>query len=246
MVLAPVLAPPLQAQNKVINVVAAADMQPVFAEIGPVFERKTHLKLKIVYGSSAALSTQLQHGETADIFFSADYSFAEQVVAAGLTDSGTPTPYAKGVLVLWARKDSRFQPLSLDDLQRKDLKSVAVANADRAPYGRAAIAALKKMNLFANVAPHLVQAESVAQAAQFALSGNAELALTSQTTAVSPRYREVGNFVLFPQSQYQEIHQCAVVMKSAPNRNAAHLLLKFILSDQVQDNLKKLGLLPVQ
>lgn len=229
-----------------VRVAAAADMEPVLQVIGPYFERKTGLKLKVSFGSSAALSQQLQNGAPADIFLSADYYFAEQLVAANLTETKSPKSYAKGVLVLWARKDSRFKPLNLDVLQRKDLKSVAIANPERAPYGRAADAALKKLNYFPNVQPHLVQAESVAQAAQFALSGNAEVALISETIAMSPKYREAGTFVLFPLSQYPEIRQCAVFLKAAKNVQGAHQFLDFILSAEVQGNLQKLGLQSVQ
>ena len=234
------------AQSNVVNVVAAADMQPVFDVAGPVFERKTGLKLKIAYGSSAALSQQLQNGLPADIFFSADFYFAEQVVTANLSESKQPEPYAKGLLVLWAANTTRFKPLSIDVLSRKDLKSVAMADPDKAPYGRAALAALKKMKIYDNVAPHIVQSETVGQAAQFALSGNAELALISQTLAVSPRYRAAGSFVLFPLSQYPDIRQCAVVLKASKNPDGAHRLLKFMLSDEVQQNLNKLGLLPIK
>ena len=234
------------AQANVVNVAAAADMQPVFEVAGPIFEQKTGLKLKISYGSSATLSQQLQNGMPADIFFSADFYFAEQVVTSNKTEGKNPEPYAKGLLVLWAAKNSRFKPLSLEDLSRTDLKAVAVADPDKAPYGRAAIAALKKMKLYDNVAPHIVQAESVGQAAQFALSGNADLAIISETLAVSPRYRAEGNFVLFPLSQYPDIRQCAVFLKAAKNPDGAHRLLKFMLSDEVQGNLTKLGLQPVK
>lgn len=217
-------------------------MEPVLQVLGPIFERKTGLKLKVSFGSSAALSQQLQNGSPTDIFLSADFYFAEQLVTANLTETKQPTPYANGELVLWTRKDSRFTPLNIDVLSRNDLKSVAVANGDRAPYGRAALAVLKKMNFYANVAPHIVQAETVAQAAQFALSGNAELALMSESIAMSPKYRAAGNYVLFPQSQYPDIRQCAVILKAAKNPQGAHRLLDYMLSDDVQNNLPKLGL----
>jgi molybdate transport system substrate-binding protein len=236
---------PAQVANDV-NVAAAADMEPVFAVVGPVFEKQTGLHLKISFASSATLAQQIQQGSPADIFFSADFFFAEQLVASNLTENRKPTPYAKGLLVLYARNDSPLKPLSVDLLQRKDLKAVAIANPDRAPYGRAAIAALKQMKLYENVAPHIVQAESVAQAAQFALSGNAELALISQTLAVSPKYKAAGTYALVPLSQYPDISQCAVILKGGKNVEGAHRLLNFILSDQVQTHLKDLGLQSVQ
>ena len=234
----PKIAPP----TGELLVYSAADMQPVFEVLGPYFERRTGIKLKMVYGSSGTLSEQIVNGAPADIFFSADYTFAERVVAAGKADNISPYAYAKGLLVLWARKDSRFQPLSVDVLGRKDLKSVAIANPDHAPYGRAALAALNKMGYLVNVQPHLVQAESVGQAAQFALSGNAELALMSQTIAYSPQYRNAGTSVLFPLSTYLEIRQCAVVRKDAAHRGEAHTLLNYIMSDEIQNHLADLGL----
>ncbi len=232
----------VQAQENVVTVAAAADMEPVLQVIGPVFEKKTGLKLKVSFGSSAALAQQIKNGLPVDIFLSADYYFAEQVVADNLAETKAPVPYARGLVGLWARKDSRFTPLNVDVLQRKDLKSVALANPERAPYGRAAVAVLQKMGFYANVEPHIVQAESVAQAAQFALSGNAELALISQTLAMSGRYKAEGEFVLFPLSQYPAIRQCGVILKNGKNRDGAHRLLNFMLSDEVRGNLPKLGL----
>ena len=225
-----------------LTVFAAADMQPVFEVLGPYFERRTGIKLKMVYGASGTLSEQLVHGAPADIFFSADFTFAERIVAAGKADNIDPYPYAKGLLVLWARKDSRFQPLSVDVLSRKDLKTVALANPDHAPYGRAAIAAMTKLGLWTNVQPHIVQAESVGQAAQFALTGNAELALISETIAFSPQYKAAGSSVLFPLSTYLDIRQCAVVLKDAKHRGEAHTLLNYITSDDIQNHLSELGL----
>jgi molybdate transport system substrate-binding protein len=229
-----------------INVAAAADMEPVFNVVAPIFEKKSGFRLKISYASSAVLSQQIQNGSPADIFFSADFYFAEQLVASNLTETRLPTPYAKGLLVLYERNDSQLKPLSTDLLSRKDLKAVAIANPDKAPYGRAAVAVLKQMKFWDNVAPHIVEAESVAQAAQFALSGNAQLALISQTLAISPRYKSEGAFVLFPLSQYPEISQCAVILKGGKNLDGAHHLLAFMLSDEVQNNLNKLGLQSVK
>ncbi len=234
----PVISPP----TGELTVFSAADMQPVFEVLGPYFQRRTGIKLKMVYGSSGTLSEQIVNGAPADIFFSADYTFAERLVGAGKADNINPYPYAKGLLVIWTRKDSPFNPITVDDLARKDLKSVAIANPATAPYGRAAIAAMNKLGLLQNASPHFVQAESVGQAAQFALSGNAQVALMSQTLAYSPAYRAAGTSALFPLSTYMEIRQCAVVMKDAAHREQAHVLLNYITSDEIQNHLADLGL----
>ncbi len=233
-------------QPSELTVLAAADMQPVLEVLGPYFERRTGIKLKVSYGSSAALSEQVLNGAPADLFLSADYTFAERVVAAGKADTKDPVPYAKGILVLWKRNDLNVNPFTLDVLDRKDLKNVAVANEDHAPYGRAAMAALQKLKYLPNVKPHLVVAESVGQAAQFALSGNAQFALISQTIALSPQYKSVGTGILFPLEAYQDIRQCAVVMKDGKHRQEAHVLLNYLTSDEIQQHLPELGLQRIQ
>lgn len=230
------------AQKVELHVASAADMHPVFDVIAPMFEQKTGIHLSISYGASAALSQQIINGSPADIFFSADYLFAEHVVAAGLADSDAPTPYARGTLVLWSRKGTPFYPPQLTHLDRSDLKTVAIANPDTAPYGRAAVAALKKMNLYARLQSRIVQADNVMQAAQFAQSGNAQVAFISQTIALSPAFRNAGDFVLVPTYTYPDIRQCAVVMKKSSQRDAAYKLLEFILSSEIQENLVKVGL----
>ncbi len=154
-------------------------------------------------------------------------------------------PYARGTLVLWARKDSPLQPLTIDSLSDPRVQKIAVAHDLHAPYGRAAAAALRKLQVYDKLKPKLAVAENVSQAAQFAESGNAQLALISLTLALSPRFQEEGSFVRVPPSAYPEIRQCAVVMKRSPNRDLAHDFLRWLTSDAVQLNLSKLGLSPV-
>jgi len=208
------------------------------------YEHATGAHLTVSYGSSATLEQQIENGAPQDLFLSADYSFPEKLVAAKLTDEHDPTPYARGVLVLWARKDSPLQPLTNDSLSNPRLQKLALANEAHAPYGRAATAALTHLHLTAALKDKLVIAENVAQAAQFAESGNADAALISLTIADSAHFREAGTYVRIPKVAYPEMRQCAVVLKSSPNRDLAHDFLRWLTSAPIQSNLPKLGLSP--
>jgi len=234
-----------QAAAKEIHVDAAADLQTVLPTLAAAYEHATGIKLKVSYGSSATLATQIINGEPTDIFLSADYTFPEKVIAANLADTGSPIPYAKGTLVLWARKDSPLQPLHLEALTDARVKTVAVANAEHAPYGRAAMAALDKLKLTDQVKPKLVVAENIAQAGQFVESGNAQVGLLSLTMASSPHFVEIGTYVLVP-NVYPEIRQCGVVMRKSDKRAEAHAFLDWLTSPAIQSSLPKMGLTPVQ
>ncbi len=235
-----------QAPSKELHIAAAADLQPVLPTLAAEYQRQTGVKIVPSFGSSATLTQQLENGDPQDVFLSADYMHPEQLVAAGLTDSNAPTPYARGVLVLWARKDSPAQPLTLQSLTSPKVTKIAIANPMHAPYGFAATRALASLGLTDKTAAKLVVAENIAQTAQFAESGNAQVGLLSLTIASSPHFRDLGSFVRVPPNSYPGIRQCAVILKASKNQAAAHAFLQWLTSPTVQQNLTKFGLDPAQ
>jgi molybdate transport system substrate-binding protein len=229
-------------ETKELRVAAAADLQPVLPVLAADYEKATGVKLAISFGSSGNLATQIINGAPMDLFLGADFVFPEKIVAAGLADSNAPTPYAKGTLVLWARKDSPLQPITLDSLVDKRVTTVAIANDLHAPYGQAAVMAMRRMKVYDAVKPHLVIAENIAQAAQFVESGNAQLGLISLTAASSQRFKDAGSYVLVPTQTYTSIRQCAVVMAKSDRKAIAHAFLDWLLSSPVQERLPQMGL----
>ena len=235
-----------QGAPREFQVLAAADLQPVLPALAAAFEHESGIHLVMSFGSSATLATQILNGDPADLFLAADASFPAKVVAAGLADTAEPVPYARGTLVLWARKDSPLQPLTQDTLWQGKFASLAIANPDHAPYGRAAVAALTWMKLYDQMKPKIVQAENIAQTAQFVESGNAQLGLISLTSASTPHRQEIGAFVRVPREVYPEIRQCAVVMKKSQHSADARAFLDWLRSPAVQQSLPKYGLDPAQ
>ncbi len=136
-------------------------------------------------------------------------------------------------------------PPSLDLLRDPRLKRLAIANPDRAPYGRAAVAALQSLKLYENLKPRLVTAENIAQAAQFVDSANADAGLISLTSALTPRLTADGSYFVIPRDLYPPIEQGAVE-QNTKQRAAVHKLLDFLLSPTVQAELAKSGLTPVK
>lgn len=229
-------------ENSTLKIAAAADLQPVLPALIDQFEKQTNKKADASYASSATLATQILNGGPFSLFLSADLSFPQKVVDAGLADSTAPVPYARGTLVLWARNDSPVQPLSIDSLRSSSLRTVAVANAEHAPYGRAAKAALEKMGLTEALKGKLVVAENIAQTAQYADSGNADVGLISLTSALTPRLSSSGKYVEIPEDDYPPILQGAVVLKHGADAAEAHQFLDFLLSPPIRKQLAERGL----
>ncbi|HEY6851467.1 MAG TPA: molybdate ABC transporter substrate-binding protein [Terracidiphilus sp.] len=234
-----------------LRLAAAADLEPVLPPILKQFEQATGIHADATYQASAVLTMQIQNGAPFDLFLSADVGYPKRLIDAGLADaaggadSSTPIVYARGTLVLWTRKDSRLTP-SLDLLSSPGLKRLAIANPERAPYGRAAVAALTSLKLYETLKPHLVTAENISQTAQFVDSGNADAGLISLTSALTPHLLASGNYFVIPRNLYPPIEQGTVVISKTAQRAEAHQLLDYLLSAPIQAELAKAGLTPVR
>jgi molybdate transport system substrate-binding protein len=235
-----------------LRVAAAADLEPLLPSILSQFQQATGIRSEATYQASAALTTQIQNGAPFDLFLSADMGYPRRLIDAGLAEAwGSPDPkapvaYARGTLVLWARKDSALPPPSLDLLHTMGLRRLAVANPDRAPYGRAAAAAISSLGLKDFLRSRLVTAENIAQAAQFVDSGNADAGLISLTSALTPRLAASGTYFAIPKDLYPPIEQGVVIVSSTKQRTEARKLLEFLLSPPVQSQFAKAGLTPVR
>lgn len=232
-----------------IRIAAAADLQPVLPHILEQFEKETGIRAEATYQASAALTTQIMNGAPFDVFLSANLAYPQKLIAAGLAHglgegaAGTPITYAMGTLVLWTRNDSRLPP-AMPLLRSRQVKSIAIANPDRAPYGKAAMAALEKSGLLNDVKSKLVTAENIAQAAQFVDSGNATMGFISLTAASTPRLKSDGHFIVVPANLYAPIEQGAVLIANAPHRVAAKKFLVYLMSTPAQQSMRQYGLTP--
>jgi molybdate transport system substrate-binding protein len=242
----------IRAQQKQLQLACAADLQPVMPTLAAAYERATGVHLVIAFGSSATLAQQLANGAPQDVFLSADTTRPQQLIAAGIALGAdpnrpqAPTPYARGVLVLWARNDSPVQPLTLDTLKSPRLTRLAIANPTHAPYGLAAQQALQHFGLYTKLQPKLAIAENIAQTAQFAESGNAQAALISLTIASSDHFRQLGTFVRIPSDAHAAIQQSGVILKSSHQPQLARQFLNWLTSPATQAQLKSFGLDPAK
>lgn len=236
---------PLIAQTP-LRVAAAADLEPVLPPILEQFHNATGIEVQATYQASAALTTQIQNGAPFDLFLSADLGYPRRLIDAGVAEGNgkVPITYARGTLVLWTRKESGLPPPSLDLLRSPRLNRLAIANPDRAPYGRAAVAALTSLKLYDTLKPKFVTAENIAQTAQFVDSGNADAGLISLTSALTPRLSASGAYFVMPRDLYPPIEQGAVIISKSSQQEAAHKFLDFLLSAAVESQLQRSGLAP--
>jgi molybdate transport system substrate-binding protein len=234
-----------QPGGHVLHIAAAADLEPVLPSVLAEFQKETGVRAEATYKSSAVLAQQLINGAPEDVFFAADTGFPQKVIDAGMALESSPVPYARGTLVLWAHNGQPLlqgKPVTLTILHSAALQSVAVANPEHAPYGRAAQAAIRNMHLDEVLQPKLRIAANIAQAAQYAESGNAQVGFLSLTSARTPLLASTGTYVTVPPNLYPPLLQAAVITKSAADRADAERLLAFLHKPRIRALLALKGL----
>jgi molybdate transport system substrate-binding protein len=217
-----------------IAIAAAADLQFALPEIANAYTKKTGNLLKITYGSSGNLSTQIASGAPFDVLLSADANYPKQLISSGNAVPDSLTFYARGVLVVWFGPSidlGQSRP-SLDALALTSIRNIAIANPKHAPYGRAAEAALKSAGMYDRVASKLVFGENIAQAVQFVDSGNAQAGLVALSLLQGSRHQ--GTWRVVPLDSYPPLDQAAIVTKLGAKNPGAKKFVEFLRYSEVQ------------
>jgi len=234
------LMPIAPAQAEKITIAAAADLKFALDEIVAGF-RKSHPadEIQVSYGSSGKFQTQIQQGAPYDLFFSADISFPRQLARLGLAASEVK-PYAVGRIVLWSAGQDAAK-ITLASLADSRFKRIAIANPKHAPYGKRAEEALRAAGVWESVRSRLVLGESVAQAAQFVQSGNAQAGIIALSLALSPELTKKGGYVLIPDTLHQPLEQGYIITRRGGEKTLAATFSDYMDSKPARGIMTKYG-----
>lgn len=217
-------------------VAAASDLRPAFEELGARFEADTGTQVTFSFGSSGQLKEQVLQGAPFDLFASADVGFVDEVVAAGRGDGSTTQTYGFGRLVVWSR-DVRSR--SLAALADPEVRTVAIANPEHAPYGRAARQALQAAGVWEAVQPKLVLGDNVSDTLRLATSGNADAAVVALSLVAGDG---PGDWAEVPAALHDPLEQALVVTARDPKRAAsARSFAAFLASPKSRATMQRHG-----
>src|SRR5207248_11609718 len=144
-----------------------------------------------------------------------------------------------GKLVLWVPSSSKLDlNHGLKALADPSVQRISIANPEHAPYGKAAVAALRHEGLYDTLSKKFVLGENISQAATFVSSGNADAGLLALSLALAPAMKEKGRYVEIPSDEYPRLEQAAVILKNSKNKAAARQFIEFISSPPIVDLLR--------
>lgn len=210
--------------DDLLRVAVAANFRATLEQLNQEFTAAGDIEIAISSASTGVLATQLLHGAPFDLFFAADAQHPGELQARGI--GVEHFCYARGALALLGSD-------TLDALNNPDL-SLAIANPQTAPYGRAAVDVLEREMFAAGRGRKLVRGNSVLQAYQFWYSGAVDLALVARSMAP-------GEHLVVPPDWYRPLDQHLLVLNESP---AVTAYLGWFGSDRVRTQILKAGYNP--
>jgi len=181
-----------------VTVFAAASLTDALTAIGKQYQANTGTDVKFSFAASSQLARQIEAGNQADMFISADTDWMDYLQDRSLIQAATRKNILGNRLVLIAPKDSRIEltiapgfPLA------KALGNgrLSIADPDSVPAGRYGRQSLVSLGVWNSVSGKLARADNVRFALAFVSRGEAPLGIVYETDAKSdPSVKTVGAF----------------------------------------------------
>ena len=218
------------------NVAVAANFTEPAKEIAAQFRQKTGFDAVLSFGASGQFYTQITQDAPFQVFLSADDKRPKDAVDAGLATANSRFTYAIGKLVLWSKSIDLAKGEEV--LKANAFAKLSIANPTAAPYGAAAIEAMKALGVYNMLQPKIVQGNSIAQAFQFIDTSNAELGFVALSQLASVA---AGSRWMVPQNLYKPIRQDAVLLKKGVDSEASKAFVAFLKGPEARAIILKFG-----
>lgn len=226
--------------QRTVRVAAAADLVRVFDELVPAFTAKTGIRPVVDFAASGVLARRIADGAPYALFAAASEAFVADAVAGRRCDPASVRAYARGRVAVWSPANVAA-PESLDALADPRFRRLAVADPERAPYGRAARQALDNAGVWASLQDRLVVVDDVYAALQAARDHRVDAALVSLSLTV---VGDGGGFLSVDPTLYEPLDQMLATCGSGDDPDAAHELASFLASPEAQEVFARYGFAP--
>ena len=227
-----------------ITVAVAANVSYAINELVAEFNKTNpDTKVQVTLGSSGKFTAQIESGAPFDVFMSADMKFPKSLFEKGLATT-EPALYAQGSLAMLSSKELDFSK-GINLVTDANIAKIAVANPKTAPYGTAAVEAMKNANVLDKVESKFVYAESISQAVTYATTA-ADVGFIAKSSLYDEKmaqYKENINWISVDPSLYTAIDQGIVVLKNTKEEASAKAFYDFILGEKAKEIFIKFGYL---
>jgi molybdate transport system substrate-binding protein len=203
------------------------------------FEAATGIHAVFSFGSTAQLTQQIENGAPFDVFLAADAEHVQELDRKGALSPRSRAAYANGVLALWV--PSAATPVNrIEDLTLPQVRVIAVAKPELAPYGAATMEALRAAGILDRVNAKIVYSDNISMAKQYGTSGNADAVFTAYSLVL----KESGKVIRIDEKLHRPITQELGVIAASPHKAEAGKFTDFVLHGDGRAILSESGYRP--
>jgi len=216
-----------------VSVAVASNFTVPMQKIAQAFEQDTGHKALLAFGATGGFYAQIKNGAPFQVLLAADKETPARLEKEGLGVAGARFTYAIGKLVLWSKQAGLVDDKG-EVLRKGSFDKLAIANPKLAPYGTAAMQALTKLGLLAQLQPKFVEGSNIGQTYQFVASENAALGFVALSQVYAEGRLSHGSAWIVPAIFYAPIQQDAVLLNSGKNNATATALLNYLKTEKAQ------------
>ncbi len=225
------LASPAKADDDSLRIAVAANFSGPLLQLLLAYANETGEFAVASSASTGVLYTQIRHGAPFDVFLSADAERPALLVESGDALPDSRKTYALGKLVLAYREGLAPEaPGGIGTVLGTPGLTLAMANPELAPYGRAAREVLDRFD----ATPRILTGANVSQALQMWASGGADAAFVAASFRPD-RYLEV------PADWYAPIEQQAVILSASQKQERARHFLDWLTGPTARPLIVEIG-----
>lgn len=215
------------------NVAVASNFVPTFTKLAMEFRARSGIHARASSGSTGKLYAQVINGAPFAVYMAADSERPRLLEESGFGVAGTRITYATGGLVVWSKQaDDCYAALRNPESGR-----IALADPALAPYGRAAKEFMVAVGAWDP--QRVVLGSNAAQAALFAATGNATVAVVSRSLARGPSMGDASCTYDVPGTLHRPIEQQAILLDG--KHRGAIAFMAFLQSEAAREIIERAG-----
>ncbi|MCD6433902.1 MAG: molybdate ABC transporter substrate-binding protein [Sulfurimonas sp.] len=227
-----------------INIAVAANVSYAINDLKKEFNKLyPDTEIKVTLGSSGKLTAQIKNGAPYTLFMSANMKYPYVLYKDGIAVT-KPVVYAQGGLAYLSIQEHDFSK-GIDLLRGDEISKIAVANPKTAPYGKAAVEAMKNAGVFEDIKKKFVYAESISQAVSYTMIAT-DIGFIAKSSLYSPkmkRFKKGLNWAEVDSKLYSPIDQGVVILKNGETNAEVRAFYDFILSKKAEKIFNNFGYL---
>ncbi|WP_370575030.1 molybdate ABC transporter substrate-binding protein, partial [Methanomethylovorans sp.] len=229
-----------QSQGTKITVSASAVLTEVFTDMEKEFETDNpEIDIIMNFGNVGSLRMQIEGGAPIDIYAPADANHMDILASEGLIYNDSRKDFAGNSLVLIVPKGNVLNLTGMEDLNKPEVKRIALSDTEASAVGRYAKQSLIEEGLWDSVQNRLLTGDTVKNSLVYVERGEADAGFVFMTDVSSAKPGTIEIVTTIPVST--PITYPIAVVSSTSHPEESRMFIDFVTGEKGKSILEQYG-----